>query len=152
MATDPPNPTVAPTLRLLHVDDSDDDHILLVHCVETVAIPVDLRSATSAAGALRFLAQELPDLILLDIKMPGTSGLDLLAALKGDPRLSAVPVIMLSTSTSTKDVAEARRLGAHGYCVKPGSISDYKAFVSHLYEGWSQGQIPSDWPRDSSLT
>ena len=120
--------------------------------METVAIPVDLRSATSAAGALRFLAQELPDLILLDIKMPETSGLDLLAALKGEPRLSAVPVIMLSTSTSTKDVAEARRLGAHGYCVKPASINDYKAFVSHRYEGWSKGQIPSLWPRDSSLT
>ena len=109
MATDSANPNDSAILHLLHVDDSDDDHILLGHCVETIAIPVNLRSATSAVGALRFLAETLPDLILLDIKMPGTSGLDLLATLKGDLRLSAVPVIVLSTSTAKRDVAEARR-------------------------------------------
>ena len=147
--SDPPDPTSAPTLHVLHVDDSDDDHILLVHCVETIGLPVGLSSATSAGGALHILgrAASLPDLILLDIKLPGTTGLELLTTLKSDTRFSAIPIIMLTNSTLDTDAAEARRLGADGYCVKPGSLSDYKALVTRMYEEWRKGRVPCLWPQ-----
>ena len=60
-----------------------------------------------------------PSLLLLDINMPGASGLDVLQWLKGESRLPQLPVVMLTSSAASCDVHEATRLGVKGYLVKP---------------------------------
>lgn len=61
----------------------------------------------------------LPAIVLLDLNLPGTDGRAVLSALKQDPRLHAIPVIIFSTSSSTRDVEECYRLGANSYLTKP---------------------------------
>jgi CheY-like chemotaxis protein len=61
----------------------------------------------------------LPVVILLDIKMPKVSGIEVLRYLKGDPALRQLPVVILTSSRQGPDLAECYRLGANGYVVKP---------------------------------
>ena len=61
----------------------------------------------------------LPALVMLDLNLPGTDGRAVLETLKKDPRLQALPVIVLSTSSSTRDVERCYQLGANGYLTKP---------------------------------
>ena len=79
-----------------------------------------LRPEPNGEAALAALREPggTPDLILLDINLPGLSGLELLARIKGDARLRRIPVIMLTTSDSPADVARAYALGAGGYVTK----------------------------------
>ena len=143
----------AGTLRLLHVDDSEDDRFLLARCLRDISRPVDLTAAESGAEALHALSQAsaLPDVILLDIRMPGMSGLELLQKLKSDARLAAIPVIMLSSSSVRADVTAARRLGAHSYCVKPPSLVAYRDLLSNIHQGWQNSDLPSCWPEAQNL-
>jgi two-component system phosphate regulon response regulator PhoB len=74
-------------------------------------------------------AREHPDLILLDIMMPGLSGFEVLRRLKGDPALKPVPVIMVTAKGHERDVLNGLRGGAVDYVVKPFSLKELAARV-----------------------
>ncbi len=82
-------------------------------------------------------AEPLPDLILLDINMPGLSGFDVLEAVKADERLKSVPVVMLTSSDASADVARAYELGASGYISKPNYFHDLRAVLGNTLLYWS---------------
>jgi CheY-like chemotaxis protein len=82
-------------------------------------------------------AERLPDLILLDINMPGLSGFDVLKKLKDDRRLARIPVVMLTSSELSSDVAKAYELGASGYISKPSYMHDIRAILGNTLLYWS---------------
>lgn len=84
----------------------------------------DVEAVGDGAAALAAVRRHRPGLILLDAQMPALDGFAVLAALKGDPALNHVPVIMLTALRNARDVIEARRLGACDYLAKPFDILD----------------------------
>jgi CheY-like chemotaxis protein len=79
---------------------------------------------------------ELPDLILLDLNMPGMGGKEFLRKIKSDPALAAIPVVILTTSDSDKDIIESFRLQAAGYIKKPVSIDGLEEVMRTLTDYW----------------
>ena len=86
--------------------------------------------ANDGNAALRACRETKPDVVLLDIEMPGLDGHDVLRALKADPDLSDVPVVFLTGRTDTEDLVDGLRLGAHDYLKKPFEASELIARVS----------------------
>jgi CheY-like chemotaxis protein len=80
-------------------------------------------------------------LVLLDLRMPRMSGLELLAEMRADARLRKVPVIILTTSAHEDDRAEAFRLGAAGYFIKPGATAPLRELIATLRQYWSNSEL-----------
>ena len=89
----------------------------------------DLRFSLSEEDALLQMSVEVPDIILLDITLPGESGLELLKRIVKDERTKKVPVIMLTGSEEIKDAEEAMGLGAVSYINKPFNIDLLKSLI-----------------------
>ena len=131
-------------LRLLIVEDEPGDARLMDLAMQKNAYRVELHGASDGHAALRFLRRESapfsqaqrPDMILLDLKMPGLSGLEFLAALKQDQALRAIPVVVITTSALESDVSAAYRLGAAGYVLKPTDLNQFVAAIHKLGEYW----------------
>lgn len=85
--------------------------------------------AQDGEQAVILAARELPDLILLDVMMPGLSGFEVLRRLKGDPALRSMPVIMVTAKGHERDVLNGLRSGAVDYVVKPFSLKELAARV-----------------------
>ncbi|MEZ5419531.1 MAG: response regulator [Vicinamibacterales bacterium] len=83
----------------------------------------DVRLAVDGPDALRVLAEESVDAVLLDVMMPGQSGLEVLTAIRSDPRTKELPVIMVTARGDSQDVVEALDLGASDYITKPIDFS-----------------------------
>lgn len=80
--------------------------------------------------------ENMPKVILLDLKLPDKSGLEVLRELKADERTKYIPVVVLSTSREEKDVAEAQKLGLNGYVVKPDDFEKFAEAVRHIGYYW----------------
>jgi CheY-like chemotaxis protein len=87
--------------------------------------------------------EPLPICILLDLKMPKVSGLEVLRRLKNHPRFSSIPVIVLTTSTEDDDVHEAYKLGCNSYIVKPVEFEKFTDVASQIEIYWCALNIPS---------
>ncbi len=118
---------------LLYVEDDDSAHYLLSTVVRDREMNVDVQRVSDGRAALAFLrhgepfqAAPRPDLILLDLNLPGTPGLTVLSDIRHDPALSGIPVVVFSSSSRSTDKAESLALGADEYITKPGT---YEAFV-----------------------
>ena len=129
---------------ILLVEDEKTDAYLVKWAIEENRIMVDLRHVFDGYEALaylrrlapRFVDAPRPDLILLDLNMPGMAGLECLAAVKQDPLLRDIPVVMLSTSYAERDVAASRNLGAADYFTKPMDIHQLVEAIRVLGEHW----------------
>ncbi len=123
------------TPRLLIIDDQPDSVALLMSYLEDRA--VEILVALDGPDGLQKAAAGGPDLILLDLFMPGMSGLDACERLKADPRTRDVPVIFLSASTAIEDKLHGFALGAVDYITKPFSEEEVLARVFvHLHVKW----------------
>jgi CheY-like chemotaxis protein len=80
-------------------------------------------------------------LLVLDLRMPRMSGLELLAHLRADPRLCKVPAVVLTTSADQDDRSEAFRLGAAGYFVKPGATGPFRELIHALRSYWASSEL-----------
>ena len=120
--------------------DDDPDHVTIIRRaireLDAATVVESLSDGELALSWLRSTAQ-LPDLILLDINMPGLSGFDVLTTLKHDDRLKRVPVVMLTSSDLTADIARAYELGASGYISKPSYLHDLRAVLGNTLLYWS---------------
>jgi DNA-binding response OmpR family regulator len=125
-------PTVPP--RVLVADDEDDIRALVCLAVRRAGATVvaDLADGAAALAAAR---AELPDLAVLDVSMPGATGLEVCAALRADPGTSAVPVLLLSAGASPDDVERGLAAGADAYLAKPFSVAGLVARVRELTTG-----------------
>jgi len=85
--------------------------------------------AYDGASGLEKAAAEKPDLILLDVMMPGMSGVEVCKKLKSDPATSKIPVVMVSVKTASEDIGEGKEAGADDYVVKPFDPADLVKIV-----------------------
>jgi two-component system, response regulator len=81
--------------------------------------------------------------ILLDLKLPKVDGLDVLRRIKGDPRTSAIPIVVLTSSSEQRDVVESYKLGVNSYIVKPVNFERYTETVRELGLYWMLLNEPS---------
>jgi len=77
-----------------------------------------------------------PKLILLDLKLPGISGLEVLQAVKSDPRTRLIPVVVLTSSTEEKDIINSYQLGGNSYISKPVEFDNFMETMKHLGLYW----------------
>jgi DNA-binding response OmpR family regulator len=85
--------------------------------------------AQDGEQAMKFAQHDIPDLIMLDVMMPGIGGFEVLRRLKADPALRSVPVIMVTAKGHERDVLSGLRGGAVDYVVKPFSLKELAARV-----------------------
>lgn len=114
--------------KILIVEDNADNMTLTVLLLESERHIV-IR-AVDAEAALTLARAELPDLILMDIQLPGMDGLQATALLKGDPATRAIPVIALTALAMKGDEERIRAAGCDGYVCKPIRIHEFLATVA----------------------
>jgi len=114
---------------ILIVDDSKAMRELLTATIETVA---DFRILEASTGfeAMRVLPREKVDIVLTDINMPDINGLELISYMRNSPSHSAIPIIIISTEGSHKDIEKGTLLGANEYLVKPFDPADLKHLIT----------------------
>lgn len=137
------NPYLGRPVRVLMVEDNPGDVVLTREAMRHVRMLDGFVSAESGEQALQVLRHQepyadalRPDLILLDLNMPGMDGRVLLAQLKADPGLKPIPVIVLTTSNSPQDVETAYRLGASSYLIKPVTFEGVVELMRRLESFW----------------
>jgi CheY-like chemotaxis protein len=130
-------------VSLLLVDDDPGDVRLLREALREAGVQAELVSAGNADEALMRLLRQgpyagvpRPDLVLLDLNLPRTSGRELLRLLKSDARLRRVPVVVLTTSSAEEDVLECYDLHANGYVTKPMDLDRLVEVVRSICEFW----------------
>ncbi len=125
--------------NVLLVEDNPADVELTVEAFKQCNAPVQIKVVSNALEALDFLRGDkgvLPDLIMLDLNLPGWDGKSLLREIKSDSRLRKVPVIILSTSSAGKDVMESYSLHANCYIVKPMDIDSFFEKIKTIEKFW----------------
>ena len=100
------------------VVDDDEDNIRIISTM-LLARGYEVRLARDGRGAVESIRQQRPDLVLLDVMMPGLDGMQVLDAIRADPRLASLPVILVTAKTEDQDLLEGYRAGAQYYVTKP---------------------------------
>jgi len=115
----------------------EDDRILRKACeTSLVKRGFDVLTASDGEEGIRQAEEFMPDLILLDMRMPKISGVDTLAALKQKEKTKTIPVVILSNSSSEGSIHEAETFGAAGYLVKASlSLRELGDRVAELVNG-----------------
>jgi two-component system, chemotaxis family, response regulator Rcp1 len=123
---------------VLLVEDNAADVRLTTEALLEAAIPCALRVASTGREALALLRSGTlrPDLIILDLELPGLSGLEVLAELGADPALRMIPVAMFTSRDDEQFVRDAYALGANCYLTKPRDLGDFVTVVRELEEFW----------------
>lgn len=115
-------------------DDDPDDHYLFEIALQEVTVSVKLTYFRTCNGLLDFLkaGDNLPDLIVLDMNMPGNDGCACLITIKKQAHLLHIPVIIYSTSSTPEIVKKAHEFGAFKYALKPPSITEMKELIKEM--------------------
>lgn len=124
----------------VYVIDDDPDHMMIIRrAIREVASDIEVCPVDDGATALSRLACDAGnvDLILLDINMTGLDGFEVLERLKADARLKLIPVVMLTSSERSSDIARAYELGASGYISKPSYLHDLRAVLGNTLLYWT---------------
>lgn len=130
-------------IHILLVEDNEGDILLTTEAFEERNFVNKISVAKNGRDALNFLRKqgefsrvERPDLVLLDINIPMVNGLEVLRAIKSDKELRKIPVVMLTTSTSQKDIDEAYINYANSYISKPQEMEDFLDAILKIEEFW----------------
>ena len=134
---------IDPAIVLLVEDDPGDQKLVKIS-LKRQRIANELHIVSSGEEALDFLYQRgkynggtpRPDLILLDLNMPGMGGKEFLKRLKKDEDLKKIPVVILTTSDSERDIIDSYHLQASGYVKKPVDLEDFKNVMKEIGEYW----------------
>ena len=119
-----------PIKKVLVVDDSKTELMFLTDLLHKSGYSV--RTAENAEDAFRRLAEDKPDLILMDVVMPGQNGFQLTRAISRDPLYSGVPIIMCTSKNQETDRVWGMRQGARDYITKPVDADELKAKIRAL--------------------
>lgn len=131
--------------EVLLVEDNPADVALVREALGSSNRGYRLNTAADGTEALRFLRNEgeyasehRPDLILLDWNLPGVDGPEVLLAIKGDPRLQDIPVVVFTNSSAPRDVTGAYDLYANCYVSKPETAERFFEVISTVERFWLQ--------------
>jgi two-component system, chemotaxis family, response regulator Rcp1 len=129
--------------RILLVDDNAGDVDLTQEAFRECSVHAHFYIAGDGQEALQFLLREgpfheapTPDLIILDLNLPRLSGREVLERIKATPELRRIPIVVLSTSSSAKDIHACYDLMANTYIVKPTQWEDLLRIVRTLEQYW----------------
>lgn len=125
-------------IKILLVEDNEGDIVLTQEALKDGRIKNNVSIARDGVEALALLdsGEELPDLILLDINLPKLNGLEVLTAIKKDPRLKTIPVIMLSTSDEQNDIITSYNNYANCFITKPVDFNRFIEVVHTIETFW----------------
>jgi chemotaxis family two-component system response regulator Rcp1 len=131
------------SLQVLLVEDSPGDVRLTREAFRAVNGSVQLHVATDGAEAMAFLRREgvyvdapRPDLTLLDLNLPKMDGRQVLALIKADDKLKAIPTVILTMSEAEADVVESYKLHANCYFNKPVQLDAFESLVKSINDFW----------------
>ncbi len=134
------------TKIILHAEDEPAHAAIVRIALQRNVGDVQLRQVEDGRAALDYLYRRegyadptvapRPDLILLDLRMPHVSGLEVLAIVKKDPELQTIPVVVLTTSDVEEDRLAARACGVDGYVTKPVDFDKFITLIDTLCVTW----------------
>jgi len=139
---------------VLYAEDDENDVFLMERAFKQAGIVNPLHIATDGKLAIDYLSGSglyanreqypIPCLALLDLKMPGKSGFDVLKWLRTQPAISTLPVIVLTSSNQDSDIHRAYLIGANGYLIKPGRPDELAVMVKGIKDYWlTQNRVPA---------
>ncbi len=130
-------------VKIFLIEDNEGDIVLTIQAFKNADISGGINVARDGEEAMRYLRKEgkyagaeTPDLILLDINMPKLDGHEVLAALKKDETLRTIPVVMLTTSNSEKDIIQSYYNHANCYITKPQEFEKFIEVVQMIKDFW----------------
>lgn len=130
-------------IHILLVEDNEGDIMLTQEAFEEAKIVTNISVVRDGKEAMDFLNKEgkytdadLPDLLLLDINLPKKSGHQVLQLIKEDERLKQISVIMLTTSSSPKDINLANKNYANGFMTKPLEVNEFLSMIPKFKDFW----------------
>jgi two-component system response regulator len=128
--------------NILLVEDNPDDITLTLNAFKTANLGNTIHVARDGVEALEFLfrpEQEMrayPKLILLDLKLPRLDGFEVLKRIKGEPRTSTIPVVMLTSSKEERDVIKTYQNGANSFIIKPVDFEQFTSAIRDIGKYW----------------
>ncbi len=141
--------------NILLVEDDPQDAELTLAALEEYRLGNQVAVVDNGAEALDYLyrrgkftarAGGNPVVVLLDLKMPKVDGLEVLKAIKADEHLKVIPVVVLSSSRETSDLAECYQHGVNAYVVKPVDFGEFMRAVKQLGIFWAAiNEPPPNW-------
>jgi CheY-like chemotaxis protein len=139
-------------VEILLVEDDPNDIKLTLHALQRQHLANHIHVARDGVEATEFLfctgaysgrnIANSPKVVLLDLKLPKASGLDVLRQVKSDPRTSTIPVVVLTSSAEDRDIDAAYHLGANSYIVKPVDFEQFTEAVRKLGLYWALLNLP----------
>src|ERR1700723_3914128 len=130
-------------VQILLIDDRASDAKLFEHALEQAETRVKLYGVATAIEGLEYLKQEgrfagagRVRLVVSDLSMPGMDGFEFLAQTRKNPALAAIPVVIMSSSRSPRDVLRCYQLGANSFITKPMSLETFVTTVAMLVRYW----------------
>lgn len=144
-------------IDILLVEDQPHDAELVLRALQGLGLDRNVRRVRNGAAALDLLLgptangtrpeapalDEPPKLILLDLKLPKVSGIEVLKALKSTPGTRDIPVVILTSSREVCDIEDAYALGANSYVVKPVDFVEFRETVQRIGTYWLQTNEPT---------
>jgi CheY-like chemotaxis protein len=137
---------------ILIVEDNPTDVLLIKRAIGKAGLTHPLAVIPDGDAAVAYLAgtgayadrraHPLPGLILLDLKLPRRSGLEVLQWLKQEPPLRRIPVVVLTSSAENRDIARAYDLGANSYLVKPVVFDELHRMMERVDQYWLRTNVP----------
>ncbi len=145
------------SLRILLVEDSPSDVRLIREALKDTPVWVQLTVAQDGVEAIEYLHNSekglaaRPDLMLLDLNLPRKNGREVLAEVKTSPTLKQIPILVMTSSRSDEDIAQAYALNANCFITKPGDLDEYQNVVKAIEEFWFLTATLPDTNRQSGL-
>jgi two-component system, response regulator len=144
--TQPEAPEVEQAVEVLLVEDSPNDVELTLHALKRYRLANRIQVVRDGAEALEFLFAvgayahrkdaDSPKVVLLDLKLPLVDGIEVLRAIRADPRTRTIPVVVLTSSREERDLTQTYGLGANSYIVKPVDFQQFTEAVRQLGMYW----------------
>lgn len=138
----PAQPAFRP-IEILMVEDNPGDVRLTLEALKSCKVLNEVNVVEDGVAALDYLhrrapyeAASRPDMVLLDLNLPRMDGREVLAAIKSDPVLKVIPVVVLTTSEAEEDVLRAYNLAANCYVTKPVDLHQFTRIVRGLEDFW----------------
>ncbi|HXR83983.1 MAG TPA: response regulator [Hanamia sp.] len=130
-------------INILLVEDNEGDILLTLEALNEAKIHNAINVVKDGDAALQYIKKEgeyvnveTPDLILLDINLPKMDGIEVLAKIKNDELLRVIPVVMLTTSDSEKDIFQAYQSHANCYITKPVNYANFMEVIQTIKDFW----------------
>jgi len=128
-------------LKILLVEDTPEHADIIMRSLEQLDTQSTVTWSKDGSEALKLLFGEtappyVPDVILLDIKMPRMDGFEVLSVLKNNERLKVVPIVMLSTTTNQDEIFKSYVLGANSYIIKPIGFRELVNVMRDMEKYW----------------